>query len=230
MIHNNNFPRPKNSAYGIKENAFHRNKTELSLIRKKLPETFPRGPAFTCWKYIVTGAKNQRCTDISGNCPNGAHDDVLREEFLNSRRSTVVPLFDTEPGSSHPNFHITCVCCDRLLVRGEHVHAVSKSSVWATQLEASSIFISPLVLQHPIKLQNTQSIFCVCSRWVGDFLDGYLCPETGIKVEYKIEVINRAGEVTNAWRGSQEQHTICAEKHHSKNWQSEKRDVENLLQ
>jgi hypothetical protein len=225
-INNRNLQRiPFNS----KDTAFHRNKTELSLMRKRLPDSFPRGPAFVCWKYIVPGAKNQRCPDISGNCPNGVHDENAREEFMSSQRSKAVPLYDTEPGSIHPNFQITCVCCDRLLVRGEDVHCVTKNSVMATKLEASSIFISPHVVQHPIKLHNTQSVFCICSRWVGDFLEDYVCTETGEKVEYKVEVINRAGEATNTWRGSQDDHTISSDKPHKK-WQSEKREVDNLVQ
>jgi len=213
-----------------KHAAFLRNKTELSLIRKKLPETFPRGAAFTCWKYIVPGPKNQRCTDISGECPNGVHDENLREEFVNSQRSKVGPLINTEPGTSHPNFRVNCVCCDRLLVRGENVHRVYKNCIWATSLEHNNIFISPLIVNHPIKLHNTQSVFCLCSRWIGDYLEDYKCEETGKKVEYKVEVINKSGETTNSWSGNQEGHILAGDKPHSKQWTSEKHEVEDILQ
>jgi len=179
-------------------------------------QEFPRN-ALVCWKYIFGFCKND-------HCQNGVHDETLREGFLQRNPSTEA-LYDTEPTSPHPNFSVHCLSCNRCLVKGENVHRIIHNSVWARALESDAVFVGSEVHAHPYKGQ-AQSVFCVCSRWIGDYFPQYKCQDTGEVVEYKIEIITQFGRDSNYWVGNQDGHEKLSEKPHERKWKSEKRDKE----
>lgn len=217
---NNHRPQPsqKNREYAI-QHGHRADKKTSADYRKLCPSDFPFNPL--CFYYVQGDCTNKRCKKY--------HDESLRIRYRQANNN-LRSLFDTAAMSPHPNFSVNCLICNRIVVSGETVHKIKHNCVWAYALKEENIWISSEKTQHPVKVDFTQqSIFCVCSRWLGDYLEGYQCSESQVRVEYKIVVYQQNGKISSNWSGSQESHTKLEPLPHPIAWNSEKRDAENLL-
>lgn len=171
----------------------------------------------------------------SKNLPSSFPYPHLRE-LADFDRSGITPLMDTFPGSSHMvDFH--CYICGRKLIGRDHVFKIHRNAVWTSSPETDQIWLNPEAGVHPYKCKQngdpciTKVVFCICSNWIGDFLQDYGSDSEGTPLSlYKFEFINRTHQRRNmCWIRSAAEHIPLVEGQtapHPEAWQSEKRDTE----
>jgi hypothetical protein len=190
----------------------------------------------SCQRYTVGNCGYQ-------NCKFGEHNDDYKSHFFseinnkktNSDLIAFEGLYNTEPLTDHTGCSVHCVYCGRLIVDGSQIYRFSKNCVWAFSLCKENTWDSPRFSDHPYKIGYQQtSVFCKCSRFLGDFFKNYVTEEEEkskcVRCEYKVEMINRHGKLNCYLEGTQDTHSKKSEDHHPIIWQSENKNTEKLIQ